>query len=99
LLAVSIDENVKANESGDYTRAHDLFERALRASGGNHELHYLLAVTYLNLGDRRRAMEHLLEAQVNSTSVRQRSIYASKLELLKSTTSSFRLDPKLLQAD
>ena len=98
-LAAAIDEGIKANESGDYGRARELFERALRTSSDNHELHYLLAVTYLNLGDRRRAMAHLLEAEVNSTSVRQRSIYASKLELLKSTTSSFRLDPKLPQSD
>jgi tetratricopeptide (TPR) repeat protein len=98
-LAATIDEGIKANESGDYGRARDLLSRALRTASDNHELHYLLAVTYLNLGDRRRAMEHLLEAEADSTSVRQRSIYASKLELLKSTTSSFRLDPKLLQSD
>jgi Flp pilus assembly protein TadD len=98
-LAAAIEGGMKANESGDYARALDLFTHALRKSGDNHELHYLLAVTYLNLGDRRLAMAHLLEAQDNSTTARQRSIYASKLELLKSTTSSFRLDPKVLQAN
>lgn len=96
-LAAAIEGGMKANESGDYARALELFTRALRKSGDNHELHYLLAVTYLNLGDRRRAMAHLLEAEDNSTTARQRSIYASKVELLKSTTSSFRLDPKVLQ--
>ena len=98
-LAAAIDGGMKANESGDYARALELFKRALRTSSDNHELHYLLAVTYLNLGDRGRAMEHLLEAEDNSTTARQRSIYASKIELLKSTTSSFRLDPKVLQSN
>jgi Flp pilus assembly protein TadD len=98
-LAAAIDGGMKANESGDYGRARDLFEHALRTARDNHELHYQLAVTYLNLGDRRRAMEHLLQAEADSTSVRQRSIYASKVELLKSTTSGFRLDPKVLQAN
>ena len=97
-LAAAIDGGMKANESGDYARALELFTRALRKSSDNHELHYLLAVTYLNLGDRRRAMEHLLEAEDNSTTARQRSIYASKAELLKSTTSNFRLDPNALQS-
>jgi Flp pilus assembly protein TadD len=98
-LAAAIDGGMKANESGDYARALELFKRALRTSSDNHELHYLLAVTYLNLGDRRRAMEHLLEAEDNSTTARQRSIYASKVELLKSTTSSFRLDPNVLRSN
>ena len=98
-LAAAIDGGMKANDSGDYARALDLFTHALRKAKDNHELHYLLAVTYLNLGDRRRAMEHLLEAEDNSTTARQRSIYASKVELLKSTTSSFRLDPRVLQTN
>jgi Flp pilus assembly protein TadD len=98
-LAAAIEGGMKANESGDYARALELVTRALRQSGDNHELHYLLAVTYLNLGDRRRAMAHLRQAEDNSTTARQRSIYASKVELLKSTTSSFRLDPKVLQAN
>ena len=97
-LASAINGGIQANAAGDYGRARDLFEHALRTARDNHELHYLLAVTYLNLGDRRRAMDHLLEAEENSTSVRQRSIYASKVELLKSTTSSFRLDPNAVQS-
>jgi Flp pilus assembly protein TadD len=98
-LAAAIDGGMKANASGDYARARDLFERALRTSSDNHEIHYLLAVTYLNLGDRRRAMAHLLEAEADSTSARQRSVYASKVELLKSTTSGFRLDPNVLRSN
>ena len=97
-LAAAINGGIQANAAGDYERARDLFERALRTARDNHELHYRLAVAYLNLGDRRRAMAHLLEAQENSTSVRQRSIYASKVELLKSRTSSFRLDPDAVQS-
>jgi len=96
-LAAAIDGGMKANASGDYARALELFSHALRSAGDNHQLHYLMAMTYLNLGDRRRALEHLREAEEDSTTVRQRSIYASKIELLKSTTSSFRLDPKVVQ--
>jgi Flp pilus assembly protein TadD len=98
-LAAAIDSGMKANESGDYARALELFNRALRTDRDNHQLHYLLAVTYLNLGDRRRAMEHLRKAQDDSVTARQRSVYASKIELLKSTTSSFRLDPRVLQSN
>ena len=94
-----MDAGIQANASGDYARARDVFERALRTARDNHELHYQLAVTYLNLGDRRQAMAHLVEAEADSTSIRQRSAYASKVELLKSTTSSFRLDPNLLQSN
>ena len=44
-------------------------------------------------------MEQLRVAQDDSVTTRQRSIYASKLELLKSTTSSFRLDPEVVRAN
>ena len=98
-FAAAVDGGMKANDSGDYVHALELFRRALRTAGVNHELHYQLAVTYLNLGDRPRAMEQLLAAQDDSTTAKQRSIYASKVELLKSTTSSFRLDPKVLQTN
>lgn len=98
-LTAAIEGAMKANESGDYARALGLLTRALRTSSDNHEIHYLLAVTYLNLGDRRRAMEHLLEARDDSLTARQRSIYSSKVELLHSRTSNFRLDPKVLQSN
>jgi Flp pilus assembly protein TadD len=98
-LATAIDGGMRANASGDYDRALALFNRALRTSSDSHQIHYLLAVTYLNLGDRRRAMEHLREAQDYSLTARQRSVYASKIELLKSTKSNFRLDPDVLQAN
>ena len=98
-LAAAIDDGMRANAAGDHERALELFNRALRTSGDSHQIHYLLAVTYLNLGDRRRAMEHLREAQDYSLTARQRSVYASKIELLKSTRSGFRLDPDVLQTN
>jgi len=98
-LAAAIDGGLKANETGDYGRALSLLKQALRTAKDNHEIHYLLAVTYLNLGDRRQAMEQLLEAKDDSTTIRQRAMYGSKVELLKSTTSRVRLDPKVLQAN
>jgi Flp pilus assembly protein TadD len=98
-FAAAIDGGMKANASGDYARALELFQRALRTSSDSHELRYQLAVTYLNLGERRLAMAQLAMAADDSVTTRQRSIYASKLELLKSTTSSFRLDPRALQTN
>lgn len=99
VLMAAIDGGTRANESGDYARALELLNRALRVAADNHQIHYQLAVSYLGLGDRRRAMEHLREAQVDSVTVRQRSVYESKIELLKSTKSSFRLDPDVLQVN
>ncbi|HEY8974861.1 MAG TPA: tetratricopeptide repeat protein [Burkholderiaceae bacterium] len=99
LLMAAMDDGMKANRAGDYARALELFNRALRVAGDNHQVHYQLAVTYLNLGDRRRALEHLREAEDDSLTARQRSVYASKIELLKSRQSSFRLDPDVLQVN
>ena len=98
-LVAAVDGGMKANASGDYPRALELFKRALRTSADNHQLHYMLAVTYLNLGDRSRAMDQLREAQDDSTTARQRSIYTSKMELLKSTTGGLRLDPNAVQSN
>jgi len=97
-VAAAIDGGTRANAAGDYGRALEMFNRALRTSSDSHQIHYLLAVTYLNLGDRRHAMEHLREAQDYSVTARQRSVYASKIELLQSTRSGVRLDPDVLQA-
>jgi len=99
VVAVAIDDGLRANAEGDYPRALELFKRALRASGDSHRLHYLLAVTYLNLGDRRSAMAQLQEAREDSITKRQRTVYTSKIEMLKSTTSSFRLDPNAAQTN
>ncbi len=96
-LVAAIDGGIKANAAGDYPRALELFKRALRVAGDNHQLHYLLAVTYVNMGDREHAMEQLAQAEDNSVTARQRSIYMSKAEMLKTATSSFRLDPKAAQ--
>jgi len=98
-LAATIEGSRQANESGDYDRALELLKRALRTAPDNHEVHYLLAVTYLNLGDRRRAMDQLLLARDDSVTALQRSVYTSKVELLKSRTSEFRLDPEVLRTN
>jgi len=98
-MVVAIDDGIRANAVGDYPRALELFKHALRTSGDSHRLHYLLAVTYLNLGDRRSAMAQLQEAREDSLTTRQRTVYTSKIEMLKSTTSSFRLDPNAAQVN
>ena len=98
-LVADIDGGLKANAAGDYDEALRRFRHALRTAGDNHQLHYLLAVTYLNLGDRPRAMEQLQLAKDDSTTAHQRSVYSSKVELLKSTTSSIRLDPNAAQVN
>ncbi len=91
----AVDEGIRASASGNYLRARDEFERALRIDGANAEVHYRLAAAYLNLGDRRRATDHLLRAADASTTVKQRRLYATKLDLLRSAVGGLRLDPEL----
>ena len=98
-LVAAVDGGIKANADGDYARALGLFRRALRTSADNHQLHYLMAVTYLNLGDREGALQELRQAADDSVTARQRSIYTSKAELLKSTTGGLRLNPNAARAN
>ena len=46
----AVNEGIRANASGDYARARDEFEQALRIDGDNAEVHYRLAAVYLSLG-------------------------------------------------
>jgi Flp pilus assembly protein TadD len=98
-VVAAVEEGKRANAAGDFGRALKLFKGALRTSADNHQLHYLLAVTYLNLGERDNAAQELRQAVTDSVTARQRSIYTSKAELLRSTAGGLRLDPNAAQSN
>lgn len=70
-------------DAGDYARARDMLEAVLRRSNDYHEFHFWLALSYLRLGDRDHAVQHLRLAEENSTTRQQQSAYAAKLQRLK----------------
>ncbi len=76
----------QAFDAGDYAQARDLLERVLRVSNDYHEFHFWLALSYLRLGDRDRAVQHLRLAEENSNTRQQQSAYAAKLHRLKAGT-------------
>ena len=98
-VVVAVEDGMKANAAGDYVHALALLKRALHTPADNHQLHYLLAVTYLNLGDRLHAAEQLQLAEEFSTTARQRTIYMTKAEMLRSTMGGLRLDPNAVQSN
>ncbi|MFO1338211.1 MAG: tetratricopeptide repeat protein [Burkholderiaceae bacterium] len=78
----------QAFDAGDYAQARDLFERVLRRSNDYHEFHFWLALSYLRLGDRDRAVQHLRLAEENSNTRQQQSAYAAKLQRLKAAAGA-----------
>lgn len=94
-MFTAYEGGIEAFDAGDYARARDQFARALRRANDFHEIHYWLAVTYLNLGSRDQAIEHLRLAEENSVTRKQRAVYNSKLDLLRSTTSAVMLNPRI----
>ena len=84
----SYNRGRQAYEAGDYPRARIEFERALAASGDFHEFHYWMALTFLRLGERQRALTHLRAAERNSVTHGQQAAYAMKLQRLGGSTST-----------
>ena len=60
----------------------------MRRDPDYHEFHFWLAVALYGLGDIAQAREHLTTAMNNSTTRREQSIYASKLQRLTATSTS-----------
>lgn len=63
--------------------ARRLFERELERSPDYHEFHFWLAITHAELGDPKRAAEHLRQAMKASTTHKQHELYAGKLDRLR----------------
>lgn len=71
-----------ALQAGDARTARDEFVKELVRAPDYHELHFWLAVAYLRLGDLGRARAHVAIALENSTTRKDRDIYAAKLDVL-----------------
>ncbi len=84
------DLGLAAVQAGDYKAAREHILHEMRRDPDYHELHFWLAVALYGMGDTAQAREHLDTAMKNSTTQRDRSIYASKLQRLAATTGSPR---------
>lgn len=73
----------KAMATGDYRRARLLFERELQRDPDYHEFHAWLAAALWQLGDGRRADEHMQQAIAASTTRAEHALYAAKRDRLR----------------
>jgi Tfp pilus assembly protein PilF len=80
------DLGVAAVQAGDYKAAQAHLLREMRRDPDYHEFHFWLAVALYGMGDIAQAREHLDTAMKNSTTQRERSLYASKLQRLMPTS-------------
>lgn len=69
-----------AAQAGDYRAAREHILREMKRDPDYHEFHFWLAVALYGLGDVAQAREHLTQAMRNSTTKREQSLYAAKLE-------------------
>ncbi len=69
-----------AAQAGDYRAAREHILREMKRDPDYHEFHFWLAVALYGLGDAAQAREHLTQAMRNSTTTRERSLYAAKLQ-------------------
>lgn len=76
-------QGVQALQRRDYAAARDAFTREVQRSSFVSEFHYGLALAYLGLGDLKRTQRELDLAVQNSTTLRERDLYAAKLERLE----------------
>ena len=82
------DLGVAAVQAGDFKAAQAHILREMRRDPDHHEFHFWLAVALYGLGEVAQAREHLDTALKNSTTQRDRSIYASKLQRLAASSGS-----------
>ncbi|WBS02333.1 tetratricopeptide repeat protein [Pseudoduganella sp. SL102] len=68
---------------GDWQRARQLFERELQRDPDYHEFHAWLAAALRQLGDHRRADQHIKRAMATSTTRTDHALYAAKLDRLR----------------
>lgn len=79
------DEGVLAMRAGDYRKARQLFTREVERSAYFHEFHFWLALANYGLGDLTEVRKHLALARDSSATVKDRQMYAAKLESLRKT--------------
>ncbi|HTR58223.1 MAG TPA: tetratricopeptide repeat protein [Casimicrobiaceae bacterium] len=79
------NEGKIALQNGDFTAARDLFIREINRAPYYHEFHFWLAVAYLGLGEVEQARRQLSVAMEYSTTRKERELYATKLDRIKSS--------------
>lgn len=75
-----------AAQAGDFKAARMHILREMRRDPDYHEFHFWLAVSLYGLGEVEQARSHLTLAMNNSTTRREQSLYASKLQRLATRT-------------
>ena len=77
------DQGIAAMKRGEFREAKRLFSRELERFAYFHEFHFWLALANYGLGDIAEARKHLALARDNSTTIRDRQMYAAKLDSLR----------------
>ncbi|HEX2011869.1 MAG TPA: tetratricopeptide repeat protein, partial [Roseateles sp.] len=77
------DLGVAAMKRGEYREAKRLFTREIERSAYFHEFHFWLALANYGLGDLAEVRKHLALARDNSTTTKDRAMYAAKLDSLR----------------
>ncbi|MFH7044406.1 tetratricopeptide repeat protein [Paucibacter sp. JuS9] len=78
------DRGVEAMNAGDYVRARGLFEKEIKRAAYVPEFHFWMALADLRLGDLASASKHMAIAKDYSTTIKDRDIYATKLNKINS---------------
>lgn len=77
------DLGIAAMQRADYPAAAKLFRRELRRAAYQHEFHFWLALAELGLGEPEKAKRQMGLALEHSTTQRERTLYAAKLDWLQ----------------
>ena len=81
---VAFNLGVQHMQTGDYRLAREAFARELARDPYNDEVNFWQARALMQLGEIKRAGEHMLTAVEFSTTFRKREIYAAKLDQIQS---------------
>lgn len=79
------NEGKRALQNGDFTAARDFFIREINRAPYYHEFHFWLAVAYLGRDEVEQARKQLSLAMEYSTTRKERELYATKLERIRSS--------------
>ncbi|MDF3035382.1 MAG: hypothetical protein K0S28_656 [Paucimonas sp.] len=71
-----------AVNSGDYKKARSLFKKEVDRSPNTHEFHYWYAIASAQTGEMETAKRHMALAVESSSTLKERKVYATKLNQL-----------------
>ncbi|MDI4633629.1 tetratricopeptide repeat protein [Pelomonas sp. V22] len=77
------DRGVAAMNAGNFVQARDLFRKEISRAAYVPEFHFWMALADLRLGDLASASKHMESAKDYSTTIKDRDIYATKLDKIK----------------